>query len=99
MSSDLISYLLEDKVAEFEQEKAVLVEERTALETTMRQRLQQAVEDILAVRFPAIPLAVALQVRQINDPDQLQHLIQAVAAAPDIATVEQAIAAARPPAP
>lgn len=104
MSSDLISYLLEDKVAEFAQEKAalieekmVLAEEKTALEATLRQRLQQAGEDILIGRFPNAPVILARQIRQVSDPDRLQALIQTLAGAPDLAAVEQAIAAAQPP--
>ena len=87
MTSDLISYLLQDKVEEFAQEK-------TALETKLRQMLQQMVEDTVVARFPSATVLLIRQLRHVDDLTKLQNLHRAVLAASDLAEVEQHIEAA-----
>jgi hypothetical protein len=74
MASDLISYLMQDKVAEWEQKEAKLQEENAALHATV-QAGQHAIEGILIARFPDGPLAVMHDIRRITNPDYLQALI------------------------
>lgn len=90
MASDLISYLIQDKVAEWEQKEAKLQEENAALhaqlqaaqQTTVQaaqhasvQAGQHAIEGILIARFPDAPLAVMNDIRRITNPERLQALI------------------------
>jgi hypothetical protein len=103
MASDLISYLMQDQLAEWEQEKAALertqAELRAALEReqatvrdaalreTALKTAQQAIEDVLIARFPDIPLAVMRDIRRITNPERLQALIGPLVAA---ATLDEA---------
>jgi hypothetical protein len=82
MASDLISYLMQDKVAEWEQKEAKLQEEKAALHAQIQaaqqaqiQAGQHAIEGILIARFPDAPLAVMHDIRRITNPDRLQALI------------------------
>jgi hypothetical protein len=82
MASDLISYLMQDKVAEWEQKEAKLQEENAALHAQIQAALhatvqagQHAIEGILIARFPDGPLAVMHDIRRITNPDYLQALI------------------------
>ena len=75
MTSDLVSYLMEEQVSERE---ARYVED-----------LQGTLEATIAARFPAAPLSFALIIRRIMQPDALHRLIVAVVRAPDLITVEQ----------
>ncbi|MFP4440632.1 MAG: hypothetical protein ACLFVO_25640 [Chloroflexaceae bacterium] len=82
MASDLISYLIQDKVAEWEQKEAKLQEENAALHAQLQaaqqttvQAGQHAIEGILIARFPDAPLAVMHDIRRITNPERLQALI------------------------
>ncbi|MCU0491526.1 MAG: hypothetical protein MUD01_08060 [Chloroflexaceae bacterium] len=66
MATDLVSYLFKDKLEEFAQEKAALEGENAALqdeitrlkqEKEARSMLQQAIEDVIIVRFPVLRTA------------------------------------------
>ncbi len=83
MTTDLITYLMQDKVAEFEQERLA-----------WRQAMQQSVEDVIAARFPDAPLGLTRNIRQIGDPAQLQRTLQAVLAAPTLEDVARLLTAA-----
>lgn len=74
MTSDLVSYLMEEQVSERE---ARYVED-----------LQSTLEATIAARFPAAPLSLALIIRRIMQPDELHRLIVAVVRASDLAEVE-----------
>ena len=78
MATDLISSLMQDKVAEHEQQVAV-----------WRQALQESVEDVIIARFPTVPAMLTRKVRTVNDPVRLQRLHQAVLAAADLTEVER----------
>lgn len=84
MASDLITYLVDEKVAE--------VERRFSVE------MQRAVEDTVALRFPNTPTGLVRNVQFLNDLDQLAALRRAILQAPDQAAAE-ALLAAIPPAP
>jgi len=82
MASDVISYLMQDKVAEWEQKEAKLQEENAALHAQIQaaqhatvQARQHAIEGILIARFPDAPLAVMNDIRRITNPEWLQSLI------------------------
>lgn len=93
MSTDLISYLLQDKEATFAEEKAALVQEKAALV----QAMQQAVEDVIIARFPNVPAALTRRIRVVSGPAQLMALHQAVLSATDLTAVAQALAVSMPP--
>lgn len=82
MASDLVSYLMEEQVAERE---ARYVED-----------LQRTLEATIAARFPAAPLRLAQTIHQITSPDVLHRLIVAVVSAASLAGVEQELARAIP---
>jgi predicted transposase YdaD len=108
MGTDLITYLIQDRLVEFEREKAVLEREKTAIErektaiereheqATLRQALQQSVEDVIIARFPSAPALLTRPLRAINEPARLQALLRAVLSASDLAEVEQLVRAAAP---
>jgi hypothetical protein len=85
MASDLLSYLMEEKLAELK-------------EGTLRQ-LQTTLEEAVLARFPDAPLALAHEIRRVSDPQQIQQLIVTVIRAADLAQFEQALAQAISPAP
>jgi hypothetical protein len=85
MTSDLVTYLMEEQVAERE---ARYVEE-----------LQHTLEATIAARFPQAPLGLALTIRRITQPDDLHRLIVAVVRAPDLLAVEQELTTVAPPLP
>jgi predicted Zn-dependent peptidase len=94
MASDLISYLIQDKLTEWEQKQAELEQEKAALQAHLRaaqqttvQPAQQAIEDLLLARFPDTPLSVVRDIRRITNPDRLWGLIGPLAGA---ATLEEA---------
>ncbi|NJO82165.1 MAG: hypothetical protein HC828_04730 [Blastochloris sp.] len=88
MSTDLITYLLQDTVTEFEQERA-----------RWRTALQQSIEDVIIARFPTAPAILTRALREIQEPAQLQALHRAVLSAPDLAEVERLITTATQPSP
>lgn len=77
MTSDLITYLVEEEVAEREA-RSRYVED-----------LQRTLEATIAARFPQAPLSLALTIRNITQPDMLHRLIVDVVRATDLETVEQ----------
>lgn len=81
MASDLITYLVDEKVAEVE---------RKYIEA-----LQLAVEDIAILRFPNTPAFLVRHIRTLTDLDQLAALQRDVLRAPDQAAVEALLAAVR----
>lgn len=108
MRSDLISYLLQDKVAEFEQEKAALEASKaeleaskaaleaklTAQESHLRLALQQTVEDVIIARFPTAPAALLGKLRAVSDGARLERLHHALLTAADLAEAELLLDAA-----
>lgn len=83
MSSDLISYLVDEKVAEVEREYV--------------KDAQDAVEDIVTLRFPKTPVILVRNIRSVTDRERLTVLRRALLQAPDQAAAE-ALLAAIPPA-
>ncbi|PDW03286.1 hypothetical protein [Candidatus Viridilinea mediisalina] len=73
METDLISYLMQDKIEAFEQERV-----------QWRQAMQNSIEDIIASRFPDAPLGLIMAIRQIDDMHELQLLLRAILRATDL---------------
>jgi len=101
MSSDLFDYLMKDREAELRAElrseyEAQLRQQEIQLR---RQELQQILEDTLLVQFPDIPFAMVRNVRRIEQPAALSHLIVAVQQVPDLAAAEQLLREAAEQAP
>jgi hypothetical protein len=106
MTSELVTYLMREKIAELErqraEERAELERQRAELERQHageraeleRQTLVQAVEDAMIVRFPGAPFALVDALRAIRDPARLLRLHRAILEAPDQQGAEQAIRAA-----
>ncbi len=84
MASDLMSYLVGEKVVELEQDRAA-----------MYRALQDAVADTVALRFPNTPTVLVRNVQFLNDLDQVVALRRAVLQAPDQPAVEALLAAMR----
>lgn len=84
MSSDLLSHLMRERTSELERERA-------DLERQLHEKLQQAVEDALVVRFPSAPVALVVTLRAITDPERLLLLHRRILEAPDQQRAEQAI--------
>ncbi len=82
MGSDLISYLVDEKVAELEQKLAAML--RT---------VQNGVEDAVILRFPNTPAVLVRHIRSLTDLNQLAALQRAVLRAPDQPAVEALLAA------
>lgn len=80
MASDLVSYLMEEQVAERELR---YVEE-----------LQRTLEATIAARFPTAPLSLAQIIHRITQTERLHRLIVEVAKATALAEVEQALTTA-----
>ncbi|HWE62216.1 MAG TPA: hypothetical protein VHB98_10945 [Chloroflexota bacterium] len=99
MASDLLSLLVEERLAEVRQEYAAEREalerertaERLAQEKLLRQVLVGTVEDAIAARFPEVPFALVNAIRQVHDPVRLQRLHHAILWAHDKTSVEQAL--------
>jgi hypothetical protein len=101
MSSDLFDELMKDREAELRAElrseyEAQLRQQEIQLR---RQELQQILEDTLLVQFPDIPFAMVRNVRGIEQPAVLSHLIVAVQQVPDLAAAEQLLREAAEQAP
>jgi hypothetical protein len=84
LSSDLISYLVSEKVAELEQTRAAMYRE-----------LQEAVEDTVVLRFPNTPAGLVRNIQFVTDLDQLASLRRAILQAPDQPAVEALLGAVR----
>jgi hypothetical protein len=84
---------LETERAALETERA---RERAALEAerTLRDSLRRAVEEAIASRFPSAPLALATRLEDVQDPQQLNALLRTALRAPDLETIERAVAEA-----
>ena len=80
MGSDLVSYLMEEQVAE--------------REARYTEELQRTLEATIAARFPAAPLRLAQTIHQITRTDVLHRLIIAVVSVADVPAVEQELARA-----
>jgi hypothetical protein len=100
MASDLISYLVDERIAELEQERAAeraaLQQERAAERAALQQEraaeraaLAQMVVDTVVARFPTTPIAVGEAIRRVRDVQRLQELHAAILRAPDQASVER----------
>lgn len=83
MASDLITYLVDEKVAELMEQKLA-----AAVRT-----LQDTVEDAVILRFPNTPAVLVRHIRSLTDLDQLAALQRDVLRAPDQAAVEALLAA------
>lgn len=77
MASDLISHLVDEKVAELEQKLAATLHV-----------LQTAVEDAVILRFPNTPAALVRKIRSLTDLEQLAALQRDLLRAPDQAAAE-----------
>ena len=101
MSSDLFQLVYQDKLAEIDQERVDMNQERQLWRQQMversqerdiwRQTTQNLVEDALMLRFPTAPLQLLLRMRQIRDTPTLQSLHHTILATNDLLTVEKAI--------
>jgi hypothetical protein len=80
MASDLVSFLMEEQVAE--------------REMRYTSELQRTLQAAIAARFPQAPLGLALAIQQITSPDQLHRLIVEVVQTPDLDTIVQQVNAA-----
>lgn len=80
MASDLLSYLMEEKLAE--------------VEAAALRQLQTMLEEAVIARFPDAPIALVHDIRHVTDPQQLQQLNGAVIRAADLAAFEQTLAQA-----
>jgi hypothetical protein len=76
-------------LAEQERERAERERERARLMNA----LVQAIEAEISSRFPDARLSVGISLRQIQDPGRLSDLLGLVLRAPDLSTIEQALAA------
>jgi hypothetical protein len=83
MASDLITYLVDEKVAELMEQKLAAV-----LRT-----LQDAVEDAVILRFPNTPAALVRKIRSLTDLEQLAALQRDLLRAPDQAAAEALLSA------
>jgi hypothetical protein len=97
MSSDLITYLVDEKVAEVErkvtEEYQQKLEEYEQKLTAMARTVQEAVEDTVILRFPNTPAFLVRNIRSVTDVERLAALRRAVLRAPDQAYVEALLAA------
>ncbi|PDV99143.1 hypothetical protein [Candidatus Viridilinea mediisalina] len=90
MSSDLITYLVNEHVAEVERKYA---DELQQTRTALSRALQELVEDAVIFRFPATPAVLVRNIRSCTDAEQLTALHHAILQAPDQPTVEALLAA------
>ena len=80
MASDLVTYLMEEQVAEREMRYA--------------SELQRTLEAAIAARFPQAPLGLALTIQRIIKPEDLHRLIVAAMQVPDLDTIVQQVTVA-----
>lgn len=97
MSSDLITYLVDEKVAEVErkvtEEYQQKLEEYEQKLTAMARTVQEAVEDTVILRFPNTPVFLVRNIRSVTDVERLAALRRALLRAPDQAYAEALLAA------
>jgi hypothetical protein len=82
----------EREALEAERERAVL--EAALVAERERTRWARAVEDTIAVRFPTAPVVLVTRLHDVQDPDRLGELLRVALHAPDLATIERAVAEA-----
>ncbi|MCG8353677.1 MAG: hypothetical protein MI924_38425 [Chloroflexales bacterium] len=92
MSSDLLSTLVEEKLAELRPQ----LEARLAAE---RWEFQQTLADVISKRFPHAPLTLMDTIRRITHPAQLRTLIMTAVTATDLSEVERVLQQAAAAAP
>jgi hypothetical protein len=100
MGSKLVEYLYKDKFDQMEQERQQEREreraarERAELERmAMMNTLVEAIEDVIASRFPTAPLTVATALRRVQNPERLRELLGLALHVPDLTTFESALEA------
>jgi hypothetical protein len=90
MSSDLLSYLMQEKTAELEAQFAAKLAakdaEIAAKEEAHKRELQQSLEAVLAARFPQAPIALTDDIQRVTSLDKLRDLLVYAAKA---ATIEE----------
>jgi len=100
MASDVLSILVEGRVAEVRQEmtaefQARLEKEQARLEkeqaelSQARATFEDAVTDVLITRFPTVPMLYLTAIKAIHDLGRLQTLHHALLRAPDQEAAEQ----------
>jgi hypothetical protein len=87
MSSDLLSYLMQEKTAELEaQFAAKLAAKLAAKDKEYLRELQQSLEAVLAARFPQAPFGLVEDIQRVTSLDKLRDLLVYAAKA---ATIEE----------
>jgi hypothetical protein len=101
MHSDLLSYLMAEKEAEFTKKeaelRAVLEAEQAELWATKEKErtlshlleLQQILADTVVTRFPQAPLALVNHIHRVQQPARLRDLISVALRAPDLEEFER----------
>src|SRR5262245_32081352 len=87
MASDLLTYLMEERLAELQAEKV-------AEQELLLRQLPQTLEEAVIARFPDAPIALVHDIQRVTNSQQLQQLIVAVIRAADLATFERTLAQA-----
>jgi hypothetical protein len=82
IASDLITYLVDEKVAE------VVAE----VERAYMKDAQDAIEEIVTLRFPNTPIVLVRNIRSVPDRERLSLLRRALLQAPDQAAAERLLA-------
>jgi hypothetical protein len=76
MSSDLLSYLMQEKTAELEaQFAAKLAAKLAAKDKEYLRELQQSLEAVLAARFPQAPFGLVEDIQRVTSLDKLRGLL------------------------
>lgn len=95
MASDLLNYLMEEKLAEMEGKlaeiKAAQQAEIEAVKQMALRQTQTTLEEAIIARFPEAPIALVHDIRHVTDPQQIQQLIVAVIRAVDLAAFEHVL--------
>lgn len=72
MASDLLTYLMDEKITELQAEKqSEIAELRAELEAEKLRQFQQALEEGVVARFPEAPPVLLQHIRRITDTQQL----------------------------
>ncbi len=106
MASDLITYLMEEKLAELEAEKQSAIaaveakleaEKQSAIaaeKAAVLRQFQDAFEQMVRTRFPDAPPTIGQQIQRVTAPQQLQELLITAIRVADLPAFEQALTAA-----
>lgn len=89
MTSDLFTYLTKECEAELQAQHQAEVRGLEAQLTSAQHALQQALEVVVAQRFPHAPITMGTTIQRIMDTTQLQQLISAVPHISDLSDLEQ----------